>query len=74
MIVTYIKGKYVDSAGRIATVTEYGKDFVNCKHDFKDTGRRGQTQGGNGKLVSAEAHQCAGCGIFNIVEVNTRGR
>lgn len=72
MIVTYRKeqNKYVDSSGRIITVADYGKDFYKCEHDFNDTGRRGETQGPNGKHVSAAAYQCSKCLVFMVIELN----
>ena len=71
MVVTYLKERncYVDAAGRQATVTDYGRDFYNCQHDFQDTGRRGETPGANGKLTRAAAHQCSKCGVFTIIEI-----
>lgn len=74
MIVTYRRdqNRYVDSAGRLATVTEYGKDFYNCEHEYKDTGRRGETPGPNGKRVSAKALQCSKCQVYTIVEIQQR--
>lgn len=71
MIVTYRKehNKYVDSAGRQVTVTDYGKDFYNCLHDFQDTGRRGQTPGANGRYIIAAAYQCTKCSVFTVTEL-----
>lgn len=70
MVVTYLKDKdrYVDSAGRLATVADYGKDFYGCEHDFRDTGRRGETPGANGKNVLALAYQCSKCLVFTIIK------
>ena len=69
MNVTYIKHKnaYVDSAGRVASVKEYGRDFLNCHHEFKDTGRRGAIGGPRG--ANAAAYQCAKCLVFTIIEI-----
>lgn len=71
MKVTYLKDRncYVDAAGRVATVTDYGRDFYNCQHDFQDTGKRGETTGSNGKRVPAGAYQCSKCGVFTITEI-----
>lgn len=71
MIVTFLKDKnrYVDNAGRLATVTEYGRDFYNCAHNFQDTGRRGETPGANGKRDRAAAYQCTKCLVFTIMEL-----
>lgn len=71
MKVTYLKDKnrYVDSAGRQATVADHGKDFYNCVHDFHDTGSRGETYGANGKRVKASVHQCAKCLVFTVIEL-----
>lgn len=70
MKVTYLKDKncYVDGAGRLATVTDYGKDFYKCQHDFKDIGVRGKTPGANGKLVEASLHQCGKCLVYTVIE------
>lgn len=69
MKITFLKDKnrYVDAAGRPATV-EYGKDFYNCIHDFQDTGSRGTTPGANGKHIDAAVHQCMKCLVFTVVE------
>ena len=71
MFVTYLKrqDKYVESSsGRLATVAEYGKDFYTCDHEFKDTGRRGETIGPNGNRIAAKAYRCAKCLVFTVVE------
>lgn len=72
MVVTFLKDKnrYVDTAGRLATVAEYGKDFYKCAHDFQDTGRRGETPGANGKRTMAAAYQCSKCHVFTVIEFN----
>lgn len=71
MRVTYIRERncYVDAAGRQATVTDYGRDFYNCQHDFRDVGKYGETTGPNGKRVAASAHQCNNCGVYTVVEI-----
>ncbi len=71
MNITYIPGKdrYVDQAGRTASVKDYGRDFIKCSHDFRDIGRRGYIIGGNGKRVEASANQCSKCGVFVVVEL-----
>lgn len=72
MVVTYLKkeNKYVDSAGRLATVTEYGKDFYNCLHSFIDTDRRGEVVGPNGRRIRAAAYQCKKCFVFTTIELS----
>lgn len=71
MNVTYIKSRnrYVDQAGRVASVTEYGKDFINCNHDFQDTHTRGTTPGPNGKHIAAAAYRCTKCLVYTIIEM-----
>jgi len=71
MKVTYLRDRncYVDAAGRQATVTDYGRDFYNCQHNFVDTGKRGETTGPNGKRVNAALHQCEKCGVYTVVEL-----
>jgi len=71
MRVTYLKDRncYVDAAGRLATVTDYGKDFHKCVHDFQDTGKRGETPAANGKRSPAAAYQCSKCLVFTIIEL-----
>jgi len=71
MKVTYLKNRncYVDPAGRLATVAEYGKDFYKCEHDFQYTGRCGETPGANGKRVEAALHQCTKCLVYTVVEL-----
>lgn len=72
MKITYIKksNRYVDSAGRVASAKEYGKDFVNCHHDFIDTGNRGTTPGPNGKLVPAKLYECSKCNVYSVIEIS----
>jgi hypothetical protein len=71
MIVTYLrqKDRYVDQAGRTATVSDYGRDFYKCEHNFQDTGRRGEVLGPNGKQVPAAAYQCNKCFVYTTIEL-----
>lgn len=71
MIITYIKEKdrYVDSSGRIVAAKDYGVDFYNCKHNFEDVGKTGETIGPNGKRVPATALKCSHCKVYMVVEL-----
>ena len=70
MVITYVPGKnvYVDSAGRNASVKEYGRNFASCEHDWMPTGRTGTTMV-SGKFVPATAMECCKCGVFMVVEL-----